>query len=429
MEKVKSLSNEKLMDLAVSFINKLIALHNKLLKEEEKYEENNNDDNDILEDDDNQNDEEEKQEKKEEELIKNLDEIIQILNTRKLESFHERVLFKMRKMLYQEIDPLQCRCDSHNSVEVVGISPKILGDIDKKRRTKSDERRLCENGLHHVYGRRIMKKYRKFKKLGKTSDTSDSKFDKHLKHTMKEDEKKELSKNVVIYYSKEQAQYFTVKFDEGKIYPTNKDRENFKNENYIFVWDCNNDDFFVAKKKKGKVQHTSFTNGGPVGCAGFLTLKNGHITHVKGHSGHYKPTKLHMLEFKKFLARNIPHPENNVENIIITLYNDEQISGRPYTRAELRQQQKDKEKKDKEKYEKQKRKYLKKHLKKHYHKDGREKKEKEKEKEKDSSSSSSSSSQDEKKDKDRKSVKKDRKSSEKKPTNNLRRLVSQSIRF
>ena len=78
MEKVKSLSNEKLMDLAVSFINKLIALHNKLLKEEEKYEENNNDDNDILEDDDNQNDEEEKLEKKEEELIKNLDEIIKI---------------------------------------------------------------------------------------------------------------------------------------------------------------------------------------------------------------------------------------------------------------------------------------------------------------------------------------------------------------
>jgi hypothetical protein len=268
------------------------------------------------------------------EKVELLDEIIQILNTRKIDPELEHYFLEIKNELKNSIDPLRCRCDAHNSFEVVGISTSFLGDVDKERETKEEEKRVCENGFHHIYGRRIMKHYRKFLKTDSKSNvdsksnidpkSTNEEFLDFLKQNLNKKEIKKIKKNLIIYYTREEAQKWTAYFKNGKIYPTNKERENFKSENYIFVWDKFTNDFFVAKKRKGKVQHTSFTNGCPVSCAGFLTLDNGRITHIKGHSGHYTPNKLHMLEFKKFL---FDHIGSDVKNIVITLYNGEQICG------------------------------------------------------------------------------------------------------
>ncbi|XP_050384676.1 IQ domain-containing protein IQM1-like [Argentina anserina] len=58
---------------------------------------------------------------------------------------------------------------------------------------------------------------------------------------------------------------------------------------------------YVAEKKKGYFQHSSFLSGGATIAAGRLVASDGVLEAVWCYSGHYRPTEEHFLEFISFL--------------------------------------------------------------------------------------------------------------------------------
>ncbi|KAJ7980575.1 IQ domain-containing protein [Quillaja saponaria] len=61
---------------------------------------------------------------------------------------------------------------------------------------------------------------------------------------------------------------------------------------------------YVAKKKKGTFQHSSFLAGGATSAAGRLVVEHGVLKVVWPHSGHYLPTEENFKEFISFLKEN-----------------------------------------------------------------------------------------------------------------------------
>lgn len=255
--------------------------------------------------------------------IEKLEKLVQILYTRKLEPDLQAAFLEIKSILAAR-DPSKCRCDEHNSAEVVGISSDFLGG-DK-----------APADVHHLYGRKIMKKFKRWsedrehEKRGERGKKSSVRppptFNEYLRKNTTDKEKKLLKKEIVEYLTPAEAEKYKTYFANGKLYPVD-DAVEFKSRKYMFVWDQTGKHLFVAKKKKGKFHHTSFVAGDPVKCAGFLTLKNNRIVMLRGHSGHYKPTELHMLQFQKYLS----HPDRmgkEANNIFISLYTGKSVDSK-----------------------------------------------------------------------------------------------------
>ncbi|XP_062215501.1 IQ domain-containing protein IQM2-like [Phragmites australis] len=73
---------------------------------------------------------------------------------------------------------------------------------------------------------------------------------------------------------------------------------------WIFVLSTSKS-LYVAQKKKGTFQHSSFLAGGATSAAGRLVVENGTLKAIWPHSGHYRPTEENFQEFKSFLKDNL----------------------------------------------------------------------------------------------------------------------------
>ncbi|XP_042471103.1 IQ domain-containing protein IQM2-like [Zingiber officinale] len=76
-----------------------------------------------------------------------------------------------------------------------------------------------------------------------------------------------------------------------------------KGVKWIFVLSTSKK-LYVAQKKKGTFQHSSFLAGGATSAAGQLVVENGVLKAVWPHSGHYRPTEKNFQEFMSFLEEN-----------------------------------------------------------------------------------------------------------------------------
>ncbi|KAE9610436.1 hypothetical protein Lal_00006750 [Lupinus albus] len=85
----------------------------------------------------------------------------------------------------------------------------------------------------------------------------------------------------------------------GEILHTGED----EHAKWIFVLSTSKT-LFVAKKKKGSFQHSSFLAGGATSSAGRLVVEHGVLKAVWPHSGHYRPTAENFKEFISFLQEN-----------------------------------------------------------------------------------------------------------------------------
>ncbi|XP_047322794.1 IQ domain-containing protein IQM2-like [Impatiens glandulifera] len=76
-----------------------------------------------------------------------------------------------------------------------------------------------------------------------------------------------------------------------------------KGAKWIFVLSTSMS-LYVAQKKKGKFQHSSFLAGGAASSAGRIVVENGILKSVWPHSGHYRPTPENFQDFISFLKKN-----------------------------------------------------------------------------------------------------------------------------
>ncbi|KAG6513398.1 IQ domain-containing protein IQM6-like [Zingiber officinale] len=76
-----------------------------------------------------------------------------------------------------------------------------------------------------------------------------------------------------------------------------------KGAKWIFVLSTSKK-LYVAEKKKGTFQHSSFLAGGATSAAGQLVVEDGILKAVWPHSGHYRPTEKNFQEFMRFLEEN-----------------------------------------------------------------------------------------------------------------------------
>ncbi|KAK9128349.1 hypothetical protein Syun_017146 [Stephania yunnanensis] len=83
----------------------------------------------------------------------------------------------------------------------------------------------------------------------------------------------------------------------GKLLDTTEEQIDAK---WIFVLSTSKT-LYVAKKKKGTFQHSSFLAGGATSAAGRLVVEKGVLKAVWPHSGHYRPTEANFQEFVSFL--------------------------------------------------------------------------------------------------------------------------------
>ncbi|KAL3631622.1 IQ domain-containing protein iqm6 [Castilleja foliolosa] len=86
----------------------------------------------------------------------------------------------------------------------------------------------------------------------------------------------------------------------GKLIDTREGPEAVK---WIFVLSVSKT-LYVAEKKKGKFQHSSFLAGGATLSAGRLVVEDGILKAVWPHSGHYLPTEENFEEFMAFLLQH-----------------------------------------------------------------------------------------------------------------------------
>ncbi len=98
-----------------------------------------------------------------------------------------------------------------------------------------------------------------------------------------------LAKINVLYFSDQELNHFRVNIDQNKLY---KDGKLLANKNYIFVLDPE-DKLFIGQKFEtpcGKIQHSSFTRGGPIKSAGWIQFDTeGNVIEIANFSGHYRP--------------------------------------------------------------------------------------------------------------------------------------------
>lgn len=271
-----------------------------------------------------------------------VNEILQVLNVRKLDQDEKKELRGIKKIREKYFNSKIC--DQHNSAEVIGIpksyfSKKIDTDLTRNRnkslkpsfsksqsksqsksRSQSKKNPLNDDDVIHVYSRAMRKTYKKWDK-----SKTPLNFYPYLFRNAKKEDLKLMQRKSVAYFTDEEAAQYEVNFKKYQIFKS--DGSEFKDGRYMFVLDITGHHLFITKKKKGKLHHTSFTRGDPVQCAGFLQMENNVIVSVHGSSGHYLPTENDMHKMIDFLIdRN--HLGDVAKNIKITLHTREPVKNR-----------------------------------------------------------------------------------------------------
>lgn len=100
-----------------------------------------------------------------------------------------------------------------------------------------------------------------------------------------------LQAELIKYLSPKEREAYEVIIEDGKLLYklTRKPLHTQKGDRWIFVmspWGK----LYVAKKERGRFQHSSFLAGGVTSAAGRLLVKRGVLQLMEAHSGHYLPT-------------------------------------------------------------------------------------------------------------------------------------------
>lgn len=114
-------------------------------------------------------------------------------------------------------------------------------------------------------------------------------------------QKYNLSDINVMYFTDKELRNFQVNIDKGFLY---KNSKLLVDKNYIFVLKPNHE-FYIGNKIEmtfGKIQHSSFTRGGPVKSAGWIKFdQQGNVIEIANFSGHYRPAAEQVMNILQFL--------------------------------------------------------------------------------------------------------------------------------
>ncbi len=87
----------------------------------------------------------------------------------------------------------------------------------------------------------------------------------------------------------------------GALADTRGERTHFSGEGYaIFVEDADGE-IYIGSHVKGERHHSGFLAGGNVDAAGEMVIRNGKLIEIKDKSGHYHPSKRHILKLLQTL--------------------------------------------------------------------------------------------------------------------------------
>ncbi|KAG8375687.1 hypothetical protein BUALT_Bualt10G0126300 [Buddleja alternifolia] len=115
----------------------------------------------------------------------------------------------------------------------------------------------------------------------------------------------DLQRQCIQYLGLKERESYEVIVEEGKLmYKQSEILLNTdESSKWIFVLSTSRS-LYVAKKKKGFFQHSSFLSGGVTTSAGRLVAHNGILEKIWPYSGHYLPTEENFKEFISFLEEN-----------------------------------------------------------------------------------------------------------------------------
>ncbi|CAL9186753.1 unnamed protein product [Musa hybrid cultivar] len=118
-----------------------------------------------------------------------------------------------------------------------------------------------------------------------------------------------LQQQCIKYLGPTEREAFEVVIEDGKLMyrqsrqPLHTSDDGSKDVKWIFVLSTSKN-LYVAQKRKGTFQHSSFLAGGATSAAGQLVVVNGDLKAVWPHSGHYRPTEENFQEFMSYLEEN-----------------------------------------------------------------------------------------------------------------------------
>lgn len=177
-----------------------------------------------------------------------------------------------------------CLVDGQYNVEAAGIKKKALSPNSKSSK-------VVRPYPYAGASRKVLDKWRK-------SSTKVS-LDTYIKKYMPRKLKKDLKAKSVSYLSPEQRGKYLVTFEKRSLLIGGKKP---KNGIYLYALSADGTTLLAGIGKRKSFHHTSFFAGDPVQCAGKFTLKNGKITSLNLISGHYKPSKAHGKNLRRFLS-------------------------------------------------------------------------------------------------------------------------------
>eukprot|EP00899_Mesostigma_viride_P022699 jgi/Mesvir1/3613/Mv13027-RA.1 len=111
-----------------------------------------------------------------------------------------------------------------------------------------------------------------------------------------------LEKQRIAYLTPAQRVDYLLEFKDGRAYFARSHNllSTATGDKWIFVASPDGK-LYCGKKKKGAFQHSSFLSGGAALAAGRLEAKDGVLTAIIAHSGHYKPPKEAMTRLLQVL--------------------------------------------------------------------------------------------------------------------------------
>ncbi|GFP90134.1 hypothetical protein PHJA_001157300 [Phtheirospermum japonicum] len=118
----------------------------------------------------------------------------------------------------------------------------------------------------------------------------------------------DLQRQCIQYLGPRERESYEVIVEEGKlVYKQSGDLLNTtssdESSKWIFVLSSTRS-LYVAQKRKGRFQHSSFLSGAVTTSAGRLLAHNGILQAIWPYSGHYLPTEDNFLEFISFLEEH-----------------------------------------------------------------------------------------------------------------------------
>lgn len=158
---------------------------------------------------------------------------------------------------------------------------------------KTIDRRNRTHEVVHVYGCATKKLYHKWEKLKRPKS-----FEKYIRKAASRRALHEMRANILDYHFHDTREQFTVHFEDGKFMQHGRPMHG----RYIYVLNAAGDRLYAGVKQVGKVQHSTFTAGEPVQCAGWLFVKHGVAQYANLASGHYKPTEEAGERLRAFLS-------------------------------------------------------------------------------------------------------------------------------